>query len=182
MKMMFLEAAGYIRRPGVLLAVFFTIFLNGIAEPVFRSISSQGFVLAADQTFGISLIIYACMYLIARNLYAEIKSTAVPILFADWAFFCGALALTTVPHPAFSWVAATVIAVREYLLSEGMTPRRRAAVLMLGVTFPMFWSRVVFSLLSSWILKLMRLSSPPRPIPNAWAMLSTCQTTTAIYG
>ena len=139
-----------ISRPEIVSGVFLFAFLNGMSESVFRSVSVSGFWDAFAGTFGISILVFACVVLVLQNLGEVSDDQALP---QDVWFLLIPVFLSALPHPAFSWFAITLLAWFERRRSILGTARCRASVLMFGLTIPMFWGKILFGLFSSWILK-----------------------------
>ena len=137
-------------RPNIVSGVFLFAFVNGISEVVFRSIESNGVAGALAGTFGISVIVYVGLGLALLSLSKDAEKS-VP--FKDGKLLWIPVALVLIPNPYLSWFAITSLALYERHHSECGTQRRRGATLMLGLTIPMFWGKIVFALFSSWILK-----------------------------
>ena len=137
-------------RPNIVSGVFLFATLNGISETVYRSIQVSGFWDAVAGTFGISIIVFACVVMALQNLSRDPDRSVTS---RDLWFLLVPVCLVAIPHPSFSWLAITLLALYEYKHSVFGTPRRRGAALMFGLTIPMFWGKIVFALFSSWILK-----------------------------
>ena len=144
-------ATNWFTRPELVSAVFFIGFVNGVTEVAFQSVERTGFPAALSATFGISVLVLVCAYLAvqsAREAPSERPSRS------DFVFCLALIPLYSIPVSFVTWIAMTALALREYIISEPRSLRRRAAVLMFGLTIPMFWSRLIFTLLSGWILRV----------------------------
>jgi len=124
---------------------------NGLADKVVKSIDTVGLTEAAVGTFGISAIVWlACLAGIA--LVIRDRRDAVRPL--DLAVGAGFLVLVILPISTLSWLAMTGLGLYMLLLAEGHSARRRGAVILLAMTVPMLWSRVLFQLFANLILEL----------------------------
>lgn len=144
-------ATKWFTRPELVSAVFFIGFVNGVTEVAFQSVAQTGLSAALSATFGISVLVLVCAYLAlqsAREAPSEDPSRS------DLVFCLALILLYAIPVSFVTWIAITAFALREYFISETRSRRRRAAVLMFGLTIPMFWSRLLFTLFSGWILRL----------------------------
>ena len=138
-------------RSEVISAVFAICFLNGLVTRIQAYIMEFGLASGIFGLFGISALVLICFYLSMSNvLQAESRRVDK----ADIVFFSLIIAANLVASPIISWVCLTVVAAREYLMPRQDVLVRRGAALMIGLTLPMFWGRVVFGLASGGILKV----------------------------
>jgi hypothetical protein len=136
---------------GELVAALYVLgCVNGLSAKMILSVHQHGWVDAAANTFDISVIvIFACVAGISLVRADRSEVTRVDVVVALVLSLMMAL-----PIGAFSWVAVTIHSL--YLLARVQTaesPRvRRGAVILLAVTVPMLWSRLVFDLFANFIL------------------------------
>ena len=138
------------RRQNYISGVYFFAFMNGVSEIVYRSIHSNGLAGAIGGTFGLSVIVYVCFFLIIQSIMVECDDRLTSL---DIKVLAGVVCLALVPNPYLSWIGITLLAFYERRTSEIGSARRRSANLMFGMTVPMFWGKIVFALLGSWILR-----------------------------
>ena len=62
------------------------------------------------------------------------------------------LGLVTLPIFPVSWVAVTGLSLYILLFANGGSERRRGAVILLALTVPMLWSRLLFQFFANFIL------------------------------
>jgi multisubunit Na+/H+ antiporter MnhG subunit len=137
-------------RSEAIAAVFAICFLNGIVTKVQSYISAYGVEPALAGLFGISALVLICGYLAMANILHSEKRALTR---ADILVFTLAVAANLIATPVISWILLTALATREYLRHGQDRNMRRGAALMIGLTMPMFWGRLVFALASSTILK-----------------------------
>jgi hypothetical protein len=64
------------------------------------------------------------------------------------------LMLTALPISALSWVAVTGLSLYILLFANGSPTRQRGAVILLALTVPMVWSKLLFQIFSKQILDI----------------------------
>lgn len=144
------SASASISRPYFFAALVAIGFLNGLSEKLYRSVIDYGFFGALSATFDVSIIIWGALLAALVMLH---RAPADPIRRGDIAVgFLAGLAYLA-PVPALSWLGLCLIAV--YLRATASeTTLRRAAAIVLGLTLPLFWSRVLFAAFSETILHI----------------------------
>ena len=64
------------------------------------------------------------------------------------------LMLTVLPIPAMSWLAVTGLSLYILLFANDNSTRKRAAVILLALTVPMLWSKLLFRFFAKQILDI----------------------------
>ena len=133
---------------------FAGLFILGCANGLFgRTMQSVRFsgVLGAVLAVDINVVVlFACFAGISAILCEkrdEIKS-------ADFMVAAIFLGLVVLPIFAFSWVAVTGLALYILLFASDGAERRRGAIILLALTVPMLWSRLMFQLFAKIILDI----------------------------
>ncbi|MGV8854210.1 MAG: hypothetical protein ACOH2L_06155 [Devosia sp.] len=124
-------------------------FANGIAQNIVVAISEGGFISAILNTFGISLFVWLG---IALGLLLVSRSPLPRANGGDWALISAAGLAVLLPVPELSWLAYTGLVLCLLVRSAPGSGLRRGATILLAVTIPMFWARIVMSLFNDTIL------------------------------
>jgi hypothetical protein len=119
---------------------------NGLGGNILRALSS------GDWTGGIgdisAIVWFACfagISLLLRGKKEEVTS-------ADLAIGLVFLALTAVPVNEVNWAAVTGLSLYILLFAQGEPARRRGALILLTLTGPMLWTRLLFAFFAKPIL------------------------------
>lgn len=130
--------------------LFILAFANGIVERGAKAITEDGVWAALLNTFDISIIVWAACWM-ALSLLAQ----SAPERVTRTDLLVGALivVLTLAPFAPLSWIALTLLAFRVMLCAPRGSSYRRAGAVLLALTVPMFWSRLLFATLSGPILR-----------------------------
>lgn len=138
-------------RPDLFAGLTVLGFLNGISEKVYRSVIDFGAAGAALQTFDVSLILWgACVAAVVLLLKAD---RAEPIGRRDLAVACLACLAFFLPVPAASWLGLCLLGWHLWATAREETVRRAAAIIV-ALTIPLFWARLLFAALSDTILHI----------------------------
>src|SRR5690242_605919 len=125
---------------------------NGLLGRAIYSLSLEGWsgaVLALNMNMIVLLACFAGISLVLANERDEIRSTDLIV---------GGIFLVFVSLPTFpiSWVAVTGLSI--YILAftkeASDSARKRGAFILLAVTAPMLWSRLLFQFFSKYILDI----------------------------
>src|SRR5262249_39069570 len=73
---------------------------------------------------------------------------------ADLAFAVAFLGLISLPISPLSWVAVTGLSSYIFLFAKGSCERIRGALILLALSVPMLWSRLVFQFFANPILEV----------------------------
>jgi hypothetical protein len=124
---------------------------NGICSRAVQSIAAQGWIDTVFFMCDISAIVWtACILGVA--LILEVQKERVTTL----DLFVGAACLVAIAIPigGASWFALTVIGFYILLIGDVASSRGRGAIILLAVTVPMLWSRLLFRCFSDIILQI----------------------------
>ena len=124
---------------------------NGLAGRVIHTINQLGLTNAILDTFGISAIVLTACFLgisfIFDDQNDEMRS-------ADIAVSAVILLLIILPVSAMGWLAVTALSLYILLFTTANKLCRRGAKVLLAVTVPMLWSRLLFDVFTNFILEL----------------------------
>ena len=136
-------------RPLLLGALIAIGFANAISENILAAVSAGGLATAILNTFDISVFVWLAT---GAGLLLVARSPAVMPSRGDWVLCALAGIAMLLPVPALSWLAYTGLALSLLVRSAPGSALRRGAVILLAVTIPMFWARIVMSLFNDTIL------------------------------
>ena len=130
-------------------AVFLFGFANGVMIRVADATDKNGPAAALLNTFDISLFVWiggglAIRYVLGGN---SRQANRPDLLIAGVSMFASAL-----PVPYVSWLGLAALSIYLILESPDCSSTRRGSYIMLAVTVPVFWSRMLFAALSDPIL------------------------------
>jgi exosortase/archaeosortase family protein len=121
---------------------------SGLASRVIYSINEIGWTHAAFGSFGISVIVWiACIagaILILRDQSKGVRPFEV-------ALGIGFLLLVILPIGPLSWIAVAALSL-YVLVSTDVPTSYRGALILLAVTVPMLWSRMLFHFFANYVL------------------------------
>lgn len=141
-------SAGWHTAParGQLFAALILIgFINGISEPVTHLAATDGWLSTVVDTLGISVIVWGALLAAVVLLW---RAPPEPVRRTDVAVALLLSAAFIIPVPALSWLALTGFA--AYLIVSGS----RTGLIVLALTFPMFWAKAVMAVIGSFILEI----------------------------
>ncbi len=139
-----------LRRGEFFAGLFILGFSNGIFERITSTIEKDTFENAILGTFGISVLVWAAGVIAVSLL---LRQPPEPVARNDLILGVVVIAAALIPSAKASWIALTLLGLYGLRFFEAGAPARRAAFVILAVTVPMFWSRLVFAMLSDWILQ-----------------------------
>lgn len=119
-----------------------TRFITGLRENSFLDILLNTFEISAIVWVGIAV---GCAYLFKQS-ESIISRRDVGLAIATSLAFL-------IPVTALSWVALSVLSAYLIVTSPADSYAKRGAWILFTVTVPMFWSRVIFSVFSDYILQ-----------------------------
>ena len=96
------------------------------------------------------IVLFACF----AGLSAIFSDDGEQIRPTDLAVAAVFLMFTVLPIFALSWVAVTGLSLYILLFANGSAARKRGAVILLALTVPMLWSRLLFQLFAKIILDM----------------------------
>lgn len=124
---------------------------NGLIARIVKSIYSHGWFDAAVGNFNVSIIVWAACFvgvsLVLIERTGEIQKS-------DLVLSAILLPLIALPIGALSWLAVTILSLYILIFRQPADSLRRGAIVLLAVTVPMFWSRLVFNLFAKYILEI----------------------------
>ncbi len=125
-------------------------FLNAISFNIEKAVLELGVTGAITSTFGISVIVWVAAFVAVTELRKEPDR---PLAAGEeWRLIALAV-FFILPVKYVSWVGLTLLALDILSASERDSAARRAGWILLAVTFPMFWSKLIFSLFSDLLLQ-----------------------------
>jgi hypothetical protein len=125
---------------------------NGLLGRILQSISFDNWMGAA---IGIDLnvvVLFACFAGLAALLATDGEREAIRPL--DLAAAAAFLALVILPIYPLSWAAVTGLSLYILLFANDGSERRRGAIILLALTVPMLWSRLLFQFFAKPILDI----------------------------
>lgn len=121
---------------------------SGLALRIAESVHRDGWTDAFLETFGISAIVWgSCIagaYLILRDRTRGVSSFEIVLSVVF-------ILLVVLPITSLSWIAVAGLSVYILFVTD-LDTSRRAAIILLAVTVPMLWSRLLFQLFATSIL------------------------------
>ena len=138
------------RRGEFFAGLFILGFSNGIFERIISAIAQGTIESAILDTFGISVLVWVACFIAVTLL---LRQPPEPVTRNDLILGLAVIAAALVPSAKVSWIALTGLGLYGLRCFEAGAPARRAAFVILAVTVPMFWSRLVFAMLSDLILQ-----------------------------
>ena len=122
---------------------------NGLLNRVADAIASDGLAGAIAGTFGISALVWIAACVCVVHAWTAPRETPGRWdIVAAWI----AAAMLCIPSDVVSWMTVSGVALYFIKQTAPSSSLRRAAVILLAITIPCFWSRIVFALLSGPIL------------------------------
>lgn len=141
----------FISRNSLFAGLVVMAFANGIAENIARQIGEMGVALAVINTFGISVFVWAALLAAIVLLWRGRGPRATTLDLVVAAFVTAAILL---PIPSLSWLAVTAMALYLMVRPAGDDELRRAGTILLAMTVPLLWSRVLMSIFGDLILSI----------------------------
>ena len=142
-------------REQLLSGLFLLAFANGALLRAFEAVDiagpAYGWTGAAMNTFGISVIVWAAIWIALRYI---VQGRQTPFRLADGLVSLAVIALTLVPSSVPAWLAMTGLALYLAYTSEADSYQKRGAWILLAITVPMCWSRIFFACVSDAILEV----------------------------
>jgi len=130
--------------------LFILAAANGIVGRADKAIAQDGIWVALLNTFDISIIVWAACWVVLSFLA---HSAAERVTKLDLLVGAGVVALCVPPFALLSWIGLTLLGLRVMLGSPRGSSYWRAGAVMLALTVPMFWSRLLFAFFSGPILR-----------------------------
>jgi len=124
---------------------------NGIVARAIATVQDIGWLNAAIGLFDVSAIVLAAC---ASGLWLMMRGREQSVTPIDLVVGAVALTLIALPIGASSCIAVTGTAIYILLFTHRDLPMRRGALVLLAMTVPMFWSRLLFQLFANFILEI----------------------------
>ena len=141
---------GAVTRQALFSGLALILLLNAISEKASTSLA-QGVLPALFNTFDISLIVWGAAAAAIALLW---RDTPVRPTRADLAVAAGIGFAALVPVPTLSALALSGLALWLYQSSPAGGLSRRAASILLALTVPLMWARLLFAVASGSLLRL----------------------------
>jgi hypothetical protein len=125
--------------------------VNGIGSRAIQSIASYGLVEATFSTFDVSALVWIAAVIAIRLLLEDRGDHITTIDMAVGGVF---LVLVALPIAAASWFGLTALGLHLVSVAGAATSRRRGAKILIAITIPMLWSRLLFRFFSEFILQI----------------------------
>lgn len=123
---------------------------SGLASRIIQSVNKVGWVEALFNTFEISIIVWVSC---AAGVFLVLQDRTTGIRLPDLVAGAGFVLLVILPVGALSWLAVTALGV--YVISSTTdASSRRGALILLAVTVPLLWSRLLFQFFANFILQI----------------------------
>lgn len=124
---------------------------NGLTARIAVSIQTHGWSEAAIGMFDVSIIVWGACFvgvsLILDDRAGEIQKT-------DLVLSAFLVLLIVLPVGAASWLAVTILSLYVLIFGRSGDSVRRGAIVLLAVTVPMLWSRLIFNLFARFVLEI----------------------------
>jgi hypothetical protein len=123
---------------------------NGLLGRIIQSVSFDGWTGAVSGIDMNVVVLFACF----AGVSAMFSEERDEIRSADLVVAVVFLGLVILPIFALSWVAVTGLSLYILLFANGGSEPRRGALILLALTVPMLWSRLLFQLFAKPILDI----------------------------
>jgi hypothetical protein len=127
--------------------------LNVMARYVVFAFDVYDPVGAVATTFNVSVIVWALFYWALSLLFAGTDEGA-DVDGRDVAIVAAATVIAAAPIEYVGWFAVMIVGAGAWLTAGGDRDQRKAGILLVSVTAPMFWTKMIFSVFSHYILTL----------------------------
>lgn len=124
---------------------------NGFGSRMIESARDIGWATAVLSTFEISVVVWLSC---AAGLALVMRDRGGEILPADIAVGAVMLVLIVLPIGGLSWLAVAILGGYLAFYSDPASTVRRGAAILLAVTVPMLWSRLLFRCFANLILQI----------------------------
>ncbi|MCJ2011417.1 hypothetical protein [Methylobacterium sp. J-076] len=125
-------------------------FLNAIAFQVGSSIDELGFSGALANTFGVSVIVWVAMAITLDLLRREPDRAPTR---NEERVFLGLAVIFLLPVKFVAWIGLALLALEIVAKADKGSSAAKGGWILLAITVPMFWSKLVFSLFSTLLLQ-----------------------------
>ena len=124
---------------------------NGLLGRALLTVNVDGWLGALNGLDINVIVLFACFAGISTLLLCKDKDE---IRSADLAVAVVFLGLVVLPIFALSWVAVTGLSLYILLFASAEADRRRGAIILLALSVPMLWSRLLFQFFAKFILDI----------------------------
>lgn len=125
-------------------------FLNAITFHIEKAVTEYGVLGAATSTFGISAIVWAAIVVAVMQLRREEDRPLRP---GEGRLLLALALIFILPIKYVSWIGMTLLAGHILASAAKGSPAARGGWILLAISFPMFWSKLIFSLFSDLLLQ-----------------------------
>lgn len=140
-----------VRRRDLFAALAVVGIANGLIARVLESAGNIGWLSALLNTFDISALVWVALYMIPARIW---QADDEPMTRTDIALGLMCLVAFFIPISQASWLALTALGAYLLVFRTRNGAFRDAGWLLLAVSIPMLWARLMLSVLSGPILKL----------------------------
>lgn len=124
--------------------------VSGLTSRVIQSGDQLGWTNALFNTFGISTIVWISC---AAGIFLVLQDRTVGVRRSELVIGAGFAFLVILPIGPLSWFAVTALSL-YVIFSTDVGPTRRGAIILLGTTVPVLWSRLLFQFFANVILQI----------------------------
>jgi hypothetical protein len=144
-----LKRTSWLRRNELFTGLFIVGCANGLGSGILRAFAS------GDWSGGIenisAIVWFACFAGISLLFQTKDDNAVRPLDLAVAGIF---LIVIAAPASELNWIAVTGLSFYILLFGGDNPTRRRAGTILLALTVPMLWSRLLFSVLSKYFLEI----------------------------
>ena len=130
--------------------LYFLGCANGLLGRFLQALNFEGWEGAASSLDINIVVLFACF----AGILAILAEKRDEIRAADFLVAVFFLLLVSLPIFPLSWVAVTWLSIYILLCAKGDDGRKRGAIILLALTIPMLWSRLLFQLFGKLILDI----------------------------
>lgn len=127
---------------------------NGLMDRVVLSVQSKGIWVSVAETFEISAILWFAILFALSRAAAAGPSPAAGQRRVDWLLCAGAIGASLIPIGQASWIVLTGLCLYVLRFRKDDPALRDAAWILLSVTVPLLWSKLLFNAFSEFILSI----------------------------
>lgn len=124
--------------------------VSGLTSPIIQSGDQLGWTNALLDAFEISVIVWISC---AAGISLVLQDRTVGVRSSELAIGAGFVFLAILPIGPLSWFAITALSLYLIFFADN-SASRRGAVILLGTTVPMLWSRLLFQFFANLILQI----------------------------
>jgi hypothetical protein len=142
---------GAISRNEYFAGLFAIACANGLGSRMIEMVRESGWTAAILSTFEISAVVWLSC---AAGLAMVVRERDGEIQRLDLVVGAVLLVLIVLPIGGLSWLAVTLLSLYAAAFADPPSPLRRGAMILLAVTVPMLWSRLLFRFFANFILQI----------------------------